>query len=61
MNEDEKAVLGKTSAAATIGATAGIGLATLFGAPLLVPALIGAGVCCLFGAGIELLNNNDNE
>jgi len=47
---DEKEVLGKVTGAASIGATAGIGIAVLFGAPLLVPALIGGGIACIAGA-----------
>jgi len=47
---EEKETIQKVASAASIGATAGIGIAVLFGAPILVPALIGGGLACLGGA-----------
>lgn len=51
MDEKEKAVSTAT-AIAGIGATAGVGIAALVAGPLLLCALIGAGVGALGGAAI---------
>ncbi len=49
-NKTEKEVIATTTTAAGIGAAAGAGIAALFAAPLLIPALIGGGVACIAGA-----------
>ena len=55
-SEEEKgnAVL-TTTTIAGIGATAGVGIAAVFSAPLLVPALIGGAIGCTAGAIMSAL------
>lgn len=53
MKANSNEAVKKTVAIATTGASAGAGIASLFGAALLMPALIGGGIACIGAAIME--------
>ena len=59
MEDEAKKSAEVVGTAATIGATAGMGIAGLFGIGLLVPAVIGAGITCLVGASITVIKDDE--
>lgn len=54
--EKEAEVVTMATTAASIGAGAGVGIATLVAAPIVIPALMGAGIACLGTVVLKLSN-----
>lgn len=56
--EDSAQTVAKVTSIAAIGAGAGVGVAAIFSAPLLIPALVGGSIACAAAAIIKVIKKD---